>query len=183
MRRVISAESGSGVVMQVTDLLDTDKADLCTNIWGFDEIPVLPLTPGQVLGEYKRLGLYGPGGGLRVNVVALPPESGGKVMELEAEVAKLDFGTGGNLTGSEYGAGGMHRTDSIDLGVVLKGETDIDYAGENGQLRTITVRAGDFIAQNGTFHEWRNRSNAPCIILLFVLAAERASVRAANTAH
>ena len=62
MRRIVSAESKAGVVMQVDDLLDTDTADRVVNIWGFDKIPELPLTPEQVLGEYKRLGIFGPKG-------------------------------------------------------------------------------------------------------------------------
>ena len=59
MRRIVSAETKAGVVMQVDDLLDTETADRVTNIWGFDKIPRLPLKPEQVLGEYKRLGIFG----------------------------------------------------------------------------------------------------------------------------
>ncbi len=60
MRRIVSAEGKAGVVMQVSDILDTETADVVTNIWAFDKIPELPLTPKQVLGEYKRLGIFGP---------------------------------------------------------------------------------------------------------------------------
>ena len=38
-RRIVSAESKAGVVMQASDLLDTATADLVTNIWGFDKVP------------------------------------------------------------------------------------------------------------------------------------------------
>ena len=51
MRRIVSAEGKAGVVMQVSDILDTETADRVTNIWGFDKVPELPLTPDQVLGE------------------------------------------------------------------------------------------------------------------------------------
>ena len=44
MRRIVTAESKSGVVMQVSDILDTETADRVTNIWGFDKIPELPLS-------------------------------------------------------------------------------------------------------------------------------------------
>ena len=43
MRRIVSAEGKAGVVMQVSDILDTETADVVTNIWGFDKIPELPL--------------------------------------------------------------------------------------------------------------------------------------------
>jgi hypothetical protein len=173
MRRIVSAESKAGVVMQASDLLDARTADLCTNIWGFDKIPDLPLAPEQVLGGYNQRGIFGPKDGVRVNVISLAPEKGGKAPDLGTEVSKIDLGTGANMSPSEYGSGGMHRTDSIDLGVVLKGETDIDYPGEDGQVHTVTVREGDFIAQNGAYHEWRNRSNDYCVILIFIVAAER----------
>ena len=32
----------------------------------------------------------------------------------------------------------MHRTDSIDFAIVISGEGDLAYAGEDGQLRKST---------------------------------------------
>jgi hypothetical protein len=69
----------------------------------------------------------------------------------------------------------MHRTDSIDLAVVLKGQTEVAYPGEGGDVQTITLKEGDFIVQNGAFHEWRNRSKNHCVILMFIIAAKRKS--------
>jgi oxalate decarboxylase/phosphoglucose isomerase-like protein (cupin superfamily) len=171
MRRIVSAEGETGVVMQVDDLLDTETADRVTNIWGFDEIPQLPLTAKQVLGEYKRLGIFGPKDSVRVDLQVIPPEKAG-VTDLGSLMAKIDFGTGGGMTQGEYG-GGMHRTDTVDLAVVLKGEVDIAYPGENGQVHTTTAKEGDFFVQNGAFHEFHNRSDDPCVILMFVFGAER----------
>jgi gentisate 1,2-dioxygenase len=171
MRRIISAESKVGVVMQVEDLLDTETADRVTNIWGFDNIPQLPLTPEQVLGEYKRLGIFGPKDSVRVDLQVVPPEKAGET-DLGALMAKIDFGTGGGMTPSELG-GAMHRTDTVDLAVVLKGEVDIAYPGEDGQVLSVTAKEGDFFVQNGAFHEFHNRSNDPCVILMVVFGAER----------
>jgi hypothetical protein len=120
IRRIVTAESKAGVIMQVSDVLDTDTADRVTNIWGFDKLPALPLTPEQVLGEYKRLGIFGPQGSVRVDLQVVPPEKAGAT-DLGSLMAKIDFGTGGGMTQGEHG-GGMHRTDTIDLAVVLKGE-------------------------------------------------------------
>src|ERR1700759_3772899 len=171
MRRIVSAETKAGVVMQVDDLLDTDTADRATNIWGFDKIPQLPLTPEQVLGEYKRLGIFGPKDSIRVELQDVPPEKAGET-DLGALMAKIDFGTGGGMTPSGLG-GAMHRTDTIDLAVVLKGEVDIAYPGEDGQVHSVTAKEGDFFVQNGAFHEFHNRSDDPCVILMFVFGAER----------
>ncbi|HEX4114128.1 MAG TPA: cupin domain-containing protein [Stellaceae bacterium] len=156
----------------MSDLLDAATADLVTNIWGFDRVPDLPLTPAQVLGDYKRMGIFGPMGAVRINIISLPPETAGQPLKLQEMAAKLDLGTGASITPGKEG-GWMHRTDSIDLTVVLKGETDVAYLGEDGQLREITIREGDFIVQKGAFHDWRNRSKEHCVILVVILAAER----------
>jgi hypothetical protein len=171
MRRLVSAETKAGVVMQVDDLLDTETAARVTNIWGFDKGPELPLRPEQVLGEYKRLGIFGPKDSVRVDLQVVPPEKAGET-DLGALMAKIDFGTGGGMTSHELG-GAMHRTDTIDLAVVLKGEVDIAYPGEDGHVHTTTAKEGDFFVQNGAWHEFHNRSDDPCVILMFVFGAER----------
>ena len=43
---------------------------------------------------------------------------------------------------------------------------DIAYPGEDGQLHTTTAKEGDFFVQNGAFHEFHNRSDDPCVILM-----------------
>ncbi|KAH7162917.1 hypothetical protein B0J13DRAFT_24099 [Dactylonectria estremocensis] len=49
----------------------------------------------------------------------------------------------------------MHRTASVDYGVVLEGEVECILDG--GALRTF--RRGDIIIQRGTNHAWKNTSN------------------------
>lgn len=56
-----------------------------------------------------------------------------------------------------------HRTNSIDYGVVLAGEIDMELDGE-----TVHLNAGDVFVQRGTIHNWVNRSERPCVIA-FVL--------------
>ncbi len=172
MRRIVTAENKSGVVMQASDLLESTSADLTTNIWGFDQIPNLPLTAKQVLGHYQKKGIFGPKGSVRVNVASYPPEKGNQAPELGPLISKLDLGTGGGMTPGKEG-GGMHRTDSIDLAVVISGEIDLAYPGEDGHVKEIHLKQGDFLVQNGAFHEWRNRSGAHCVIFLVVFAADR----------
>ncbi len=169
MRRIVFAERKDGAVVRTTDMLDTATTPI-GNVWGFDELPSLPLTPEQVLGDYKGLGMFGPKSSVRVDIMSLAPEEG-KAVDLGARVSTLDLGTGGGMTQGKY-SGGMHRTDTIDINLVIKGETDIDYPGEDGQTRTVTASAGDLVVLSA-FHEWRNRSQAECVVALFVFAAER----------
>jgi hypothetical protein len=172
IRRVVTAESKAGVVVQASDLLETTSAGLPNNIWGFDQLPNLPLAAEQVLGEYQQKGLFGPKGALRVVVQSLPPETGNQAPDLGPLLAKLDLGTGHNMTPGKSG-GGMHRTDSIDLVVVISGEGEMAYPDEDGQLKEIHLKPGDFIVQNGNFHEWRNRSGAHFVVFIVTLGAER----------
>ena len=171
IQRIITAEGQSGVATRI-DTIDTAKIDFLTNIWGFDRVPDLPLRPGQVLGEYKKQGMFGPPGSIRVNLFTMAPETGEGPSELE-RAASLDLGTPGMVAGKE--GDGIHRTDSIDLVLVIDGETNVGYPGEDGEVHEFTIRAGDLVVHNGTFHSWHNRSTKDCTILFIILAAERRS--------
>lgn len=172
LRRIVTAESKSGVVVQAADLSETTSAGLPTNIWGFNQLPTLPLAAEQVLGEYVQKGLFGPKGALRVDVMSFPPETGNQGPDLGALMAKVDFGTGHNMTPGKSG-GGMHRTDSIDFVIVISGEGEMSYPDEDGELKEIHLKVGDVLVQNGNFHEWHNRSDAPFVLLFVALGTER----------
>jgi quercetin dioxygenase-like cupin family protein len=66
----------------------------------------------------------------------------------------------------------MHRTDSLDYGIVLTGEVDIEL---DGGKRT-RVHQGDVIVQRGTIHAWINPSSKPCRIAFILLGAKPATV-------
>ena len=171
IQRIITAEGKSGVATRI-DTIDTTTVDFLTNIWGFDKVPDLPLTPEQVLGEYKPLGMFGPLGGIRVDLFTLAPETPEGASELQrTAAASIDMGTPGMVPGKE--GDGMHRTDSIDLAIVMDGEVNAGYPGEDGKVHELTLKTGDLIVTNGTFHSWHNRSTKPSTILFVVLAAER----------
>ena len=61
----------------------------------------------------------------------------------------------------------MHRTESLDYGICLEGECDLELDG--GDVRT--VRAGDVVIQRGTNHVWHNRSDAVCRFAWILLDA------------
>lgn len=170
IKRIITAEGQSSVVTKI-DTIDTSIVDHVTNVWGFDRVPELPLRPQQVLGEYQPMGIFGPLGGIRVDLYTLPPETGAGPAEHDP-MAKIDMGTGGGMVPGKEGDG-MHRTDTIDLVVVIDGEATVGYPGEDGQVHEITIKTGDLVVHNGTFHSWHNRSSKNCSLLLIPIAAER----------
>jgi quercetin dioxygenase-like cupin family protein len=50
----------------------------------------------------------------------------------------------------------MHRTNSIDYGIVLSGEIDLEL--DDGAIKHL--HAGDVVVQRGTMHAWVNNSQA-----------------------
>jgi quercetin dioxygenase-like cupin family protein len=59
----------------------------------------------------------------------------------------------------------MHRTVSLDYGVVLEGE--IEAILDSGETRMM--KRGDVCIQRGTMHAWRNPSETEWCRMLFVL--------------
>ena len=61
----------------------------------------------------------------------------------------------------------MHRTDSVDYGVVLEGE--IDMILDDSEVR---LKAGDVLVQQGTVHGWINRGTINCRVAFVLLGAK-----------
>ncbi|KAF1813572.1 hypothetical protein P152DRAFT_285412 [Eremomyces bilateralis CBS 781.70] len=59
----------------------------------------------------------------------------------------------------------MHRTVSLDYGIVLEGEMDLVL--DSGEERRM--RRGDCAVQRGTMHSWRNASKTDWARMVFVL--------------
>ena len=59
----------------------------------------------------------------------------------------------------------MHRTISLDYGVVLEGEIWLEL--DSGEKRLM--RRGDISVQRGTMHAWRNASDKNWARMLYVL--------------
>jgi quercetin dioxygenase-like cupin family protein len=61
----------------------------------------------------------------------------------------------------------MHRTNSIDYGIVINNEIELEL--EDGAKKTI--RAGGIIVQRGTNHLWRNKTSQPTRIVFVLIEA------------
>ncbi|NMN04042.1 MULTISPECIES: cupin domain-containing protein [unclassified Novosphingobium] len=61
----------------------------------------------------------------------------------------------------------FHRTNSIDYGIVLDGEIELEL--DDGAKTTI--RQGGIIVQRGTNHLWRNTSDKVCRIAFVLIEA------------
>lgn len=63
------------------------------------------------------------------------------------------------------GTSPFHRTDSIDYGIVISGEVELEL--DDGRVKRL--QPGDIIVQRGTIHLWRNPSDTESCRIVFVL--------------
>ncbi len=61
----------------------------------------------------------------------------------------------------------MHRTQSLDYGIVLAGEIDLEL----DQGRRVSLEVGDVVIQRGTIHAWINRGSSPARMAFVLLSA------------
>lgn len=110
------------------------------------------------------IALLPPAGGTRIRILDIPPDDG-LVAALPREAVKALFEAigAGHALAKDPPHPLMHRTETIDYGIVLEGELVLIL----DDSETI-VRAGDIIVQRGTSHAWANRSGTDARIA-FVL--------------
>ena len=99
--------------------------------------------------------------GMPVQIPATEPES----TDRPIRVPPPPNGVMIRFTDMEPGAASpMHRTETLDVGIVLEGETWL-LLDDGSETR---VGPGDAVVQRGTNHAWENRSDRP-VRMLFVL--------------
>lgn len=123
--------------------------------------------PDPTLGP---LSLPPPRHGTRIRIVDIPPDTEDFLRHGAARM-KDAFAQIGDPAASTVAADSphplMHRTESVDYGVVLEGECTLVL--ERGE---VVLRPGHVVVQRGTNHAWANRSGAVCR-MLFVLVDGR----------
>ena len=112
-----------------------------------------------------------PPGGTRIRIVEFSPEDDTAAPvspeEAQAQFAAMGAESASRHSGADSRHAFMHRTETIDYGIVLEGELVLIM--DEGET---TVRAGDIVIQRGTNHGWANRSDAPCRICFVLIDGE-----------
>lgn len=138
-RRVVTGHDAGGVSVVVADGAVPVQRVMPQDGVGFYEIwqtdaspaPLAPVEPGEPTERTLRV----------------PPEPSGTKIRIN------DF-LPGHLT-PDGRQSPVHRTETIDYGIVLEGEIVLILgAGE------VTLRTGDIVVQRGTEHAWANRTDA-----------------------
>lgn len=173
-RRIVTGHDAQGRAIIQEDAAPTRVERIGSAIGPiFYEVWNTPATPAPIdraSGEPAEDGitLAPPRHGTRIRVLDIPPEDP-SIGELSPAEARAHFEAIGAADASSHGAAGsrhafMHRTETIDYGIVLEGE--IVLIVDDGE--TI-ARAGDIVIQRGTNHGWANRSDANCRIAFILI--------------
>ncbi|MGE0258936.1 MAG: cupin domain-containing protein [Alphaproteobacteria bacterium] len=62
----------------------------------------------------------------------------------------------------------MHRTETLDYAILLKGECDLEL--DDG--KTVSMKPGDIAVQRGTMHAWVNTGTEPCVFAFVLIDAD-----------
>jgi hypothetical protein len=87
----------------------------------------------------------------------------------EKFLAELSQKVPGMAEHFDRGAPGMHVSDSLDYGIVIRGEMILEL--DDG--KTVHLRQGDCVVQNGTRHRWGNPLSEPCLMAFVLIGGQR----------
>jgi mannose-6-phosphate isomerase-like protein (cupin superfamily) len=121
-----------------------------------------------------------PAGGTRFRFVDIPPDTD-EFLATGATAMDQAFTEIGERHASTVAPGSphplMHRTESIDYGVVIEGEMALVL--DEGE---VALKPGSVVIQRGTNHAWANRSGRPCRMLFVLISGQYAPSIAASLA-
>ncbi len=137
---------------------DRGENDYDDYLWVISRIPA-PLDVTETTSD-GIVRLVPSGDEVVVRVVTLQPQvvlSQLSDAEIEARHSRRDYSELEELPDHPN----MHRTPTLDIGVVLSGEVDLEL--DSGQVAHL--RPGDSVVQRGTMHAWRVTGDVPCVMV------------------
>lgn len=166
-RRVITGHNSEG-----TAIFESDEVLTTTNPFTEDGTPPPEgsTIPGFTLIHKTE--------GYPVKVQGAPIEYHGKIIPLSDATGTVcrivDFPPIGEADREQDRAGLMHRTQSLDFAIVMKGTIKLEL--DDGVEKE--VKEGDVVVQRATIHSWKNYSKEPCRIAFVLIPSEQVRVEA-----
>ena len=138
-----------------------------TLIWINPEIP--DLSQEQRLDHYPDSVVPGPGG-TSLHFVTFPPGSVFEDSSFDGGAARDEalVRLRGLADHFEKEDPGMHKTNTVDYSIVFDGEMWLEL----DDAKTVHLKRGDVVVQNGTRHAWRNKGAQPVTMLFFLNGAK-----------
>lgn len=173
-RSIISSDGPLPTVVEVAAIPGT----LFHEVWSTSATPArVDNGPDPSLGA---LVLSPPERGTRMRFVDIPPDTeeflasaNSKMHEAFSQIGEASAST--VQTDSPHPL--MHRTESVDYGIVIEGEMTLVL--DRGE---VALKPGSVVVQRGTNHAWANRSGKPCRMLFILVDGEYAPAIAAQLA-
>jgi hypothetical protein len=174
VRRIVTGHNADGDAVFLEDgpvqrvrRVGGERGPLFFEVWNTQESPAR-IDPGSGEPGEDGISLAPPKGGTRIRVLDIPPEDA-SFAEITPEEAQAHFAeVAATEASSHSGAGSrhafMHKTETVDYGLVLEGELTLIL-----DIGETVVRAGDIVIQRGTNHGWANRSGRNCRIAFILI--------------
>jgi mannose-6-phosphate isomerase-like protein (cupin superfamily) len=127
------------------------------------------LSKEQKFDHYPDSVVPGPGG-TSLHFVTFPPGSVFADPSFDGEAARDEalIRLRGLADHFEKEDPAMHKTNTADYAVVYDGEIWLEL----DDAKTIHLKRGDVVVQNGTRHAWRNKGAKPVTMLFFLNGAK-----------
>ena len=159
-KAVVSQNGALPTVIELSALPGT----VFHEVWSTQGAPCLVSNgPDPTLGA---LMLPPPALGTRIRFVDIPPDTT-EFLRDGVRSTQAAFAEIGDASASTAQADSphplMHRTETVDYGVVIEGEIVLVLDDSE-----VALKKGGVVIQRGTNHAWANRSDRPCR-MLFVL--------------
>lgn len=165
IHRVVTGHDESGKAIAVSNgplvtsiELTAAPGTVFHEVWSTDSTPaVVDNGDDPTLGPLR---LSPPEIGTRIRFVDIPPETdeyhgadASKMKEVFSQAGDTDASTGGDDSPHPL----MHRTESVDYGIVIEGEVTLVLDDSE-----VHLKPGSVVVQRGTNHAWSNRSGKMC---------------------
>ena len=164
MRRVVTGrKDGKSVVLEDKEIALQGSLDyLSAGLWKTEGIPTVPLQEKDIQ-QFAALQFPKPGE-TTISMYVIPPD---KEYFKKAKTVGVDLeGNWRKIFGDDYG---MHKTDTVDYGIVLSGEMWMELDDH----ADVHLKAGDCVIQNGARHGWRNKGTQNCVMVFILIGANR----------
>ena len=176
IRRIVTGHDDQGRAIVVSDQVaphhitfDSFTGLEFIELWGTHCIPQIPVAPSDP--TEAPTSFVPTSSGSRFRIVRFPPSQAIASADPVAFHAEFQHKIPGLSAAHEVDNPGMHTTTTIDYGIVLSGEINLEL----DDRAEIHLKAGDCIIQNGTRHAWRNRGAEACMIAFIMIGATQSA--------
>ena len=174
VRRVVTGHDSAGKAIIASDgqppvVFEVSiRGTWFTELWRTQLAPaVIDNRPDATEGPRQ---LRPPQNGTAIRIVQIAPEKDSPVPNDPALMKSMFSGLGSphaSTTTQSSLHPLMHRTETIDYGIVLEGEVTLILDDSE-----TTLQAGDIVVQRGTNHAWSNRGDKPCRIAFILVGGK-----------